>query len=137
MGVFHAKGWWPNLRALPRKFVFIGFRREESGMSRDFCRMSRTPERCSRSLCKKSSCAFFVPYQRPTFPGKSLKFSRKSDIRKFQAPKFENSEPEKMQFHTPSHAIPPLDSLLLNRSFLGVKERGIQGEVKRGEVVGE
>ena len=31
---------------------------------------------------------------------------------KFQALKFENSEPEKMQFHTPSHSIPPLDSLL-------------------------
>ena len=31
---------------------------------------------------------------------------------KFQAPKFRNSEPEKMQFHTPSHSIPPLDSLL-------------------------
>ena len=31
---------------------------------------------------------------------------------KFQAPKFENSEPEKMQFHTPSRSIPPLDSLL-------------------------
>ena len=31
---------------------------------------------------------------------------------KFQAPKFENSEPEKLQFHTPSHSIPPLDSLL-------------------------
>ena len=32
---------------------------------------------------------------------------------KFQAPKFENSEPEKKQFHTPSHSIPPLDSLLI------------------------
>ena len=31
---------------------------------------------------------------------------------KFQAQKFENSEPEKLQFHTPSHSIPPLDSLL-------------------------
>ena len=31
---------------------------------------------------------------------------------KFQAPKSENSEPEKLQFHTPSHSIPPLDSLL-------------------------
>ena len=31
----------------------------------------------------------------------------------FQAPKFENSEPEKMQFHTPSRFIPPLDSLLI------------------------
>ena len=33
---------------------------------------------------------------------------------KFQAPKFEISEPEKMQFHTPSHSIPPLDSLLFS-----------------------
>ena len=32
---------------------------------------------------------------------------------KFQAPKFENSEPEKTQFYTPNHSIPPLDSLLL------------------------
>ena len=31
---------------------------------------------------------------------------------KFQAPKFEISERKKMQFHTPSHSIPPLDSLL-------------------------
>ena len=31
---------------------------------------------------------------------------------KFQAPKFKNSEPEKLQFHTPSHSIPPLNSLL-------------------------
>ena len=40
------------------------------------------------------------------FPQKE-RFSPKS-----QAPKFENSEPEKMQFHTSSHSIPPLDSLL-------------------------
>ena len=32
---------------------------------------------------------------------------------KSQAPKLENSEPEKMQFHTSSHSIPSLDSLLL------------------------
>ena len=31
-------------------------------------------------------------------------------VAKFQAPKFEKSEPEKMQFHTPSHSVPPLDS---------------------------
>ena len=36
---------------------------------------------------------------------------------KFQAPKFENSEPEKMYFHTPSHSIPPLDSLLKKREI--------------------
>ena len=34
-------------------------------------------------------------------------------LAKFQAPKFENSEPKKMQFHTPSHSIPLLDSLLI------------------------
>ena len=32
-------------------------------------------------------------------------------LTKFQAPNFEISEPEKMQFHTPNHSIPPLDSL--------------------------
>ena len=31
-------------------------------MSRDFCRDVLDPWRCSKSLCKKSSCAFFVPY---------------------------------------------------------------------------
>ena len=39
VGVFHAKGWWPKVRALPRKFVFLGFRREEPGMSQEFARM--------------------------------------------------------------------------------------------------
>ena len=34
----------------------------------------------------------------------------------FQVPKFENSESEKMQFHTPSLSIPPLDSLLILES---------------------
>ena len=42
----------------------------------------------------------------PEIPQKGVDFA------KFQAPKFENSEPEKMQFHTPRHSIPPLDSLL-------------------------
>ena len=32
---------------------------------------------------------------------------------KFQAPNFENSEPEKWQFHAPSHSVPPLDSRLI------------------------
>ena len=32
---------------------------------------------------------------------------------KFQAPKFEKFRARKMQFHTPSHSIPPLDSLLI------------------------
>ena len=52
-----------KLRALPRKFVFIGFRRE-SGMSWEFCRDVPDSWGCSKSLCKKTSCAFFVPCQR-------------------------------------------------------------------------
>ena len=47
---------------------------------------------------------------------------------KFQAPKFENSEPEKMQFHTPSHSIPTLDSLLI---IVGVLWPCYRGELPR------
>ena len=37
-------------------------------MSREFCRDVPDPWGCSKSLCKKSSCAFFVPYNRsPAF----------------------------------------------------------------------
>ena len=57
------RGGGRKLRALTRKFVFLGFRREESGMSRDFCRDVPDPWGCSKTLCKKSSCAFFVPYK--------------------------------------------------------------------------
>ena len=32
------RGGGRKVRALPRKSVFLGFRREESGMSREFCR---------------------------------------------------------------------------------------------------
>ena len=32
-----------KVRALPRKFVFLGFGREESGMSREFCRSVPDP----------------------------------------------------------------------------------------------
>ena len=34
------RGGGRKVRALPRKFVFLGFRREESGMSREFAGMS-------------------------------------------------------------------------------------------------
>ena len=77
VGVFHAKGWWPN----PRKFVFLGFRKEESGMSREFCRDVPDPWGCSKSLCKRSLCAFFVPHFCPTpYPNSILWFLfRKSE----------------------------------------------------------
>ena len=53
-------------------------------------------------------------FQRQKFAGKSPENSTERAIfAKFQVPNFENSEPEKKQFHTPSHSIPPLDSLLL------------------------
>ena len=58
------RGGGRKVRALPRKFVFLGFRREESGTSRDFCQDVPDPWGCSKSLCKKSSRASFVPYFR-------------------------------------------------------------------------
>ena len=60
------RGGGRKLRARPRKFVFLGFRREESGMSREFCRDVPDPWGCSKSLCKKTSCALFVPYVKHT-----------------------------------------------------------------------
>ena len=48
----------PSLESLPS----LGFRGREAGMSREFCRDVQDPWGCSKSLCKKSSCAFFVPY---------------------------------------------------------------------------
>ena len=55
------KGGGRKVRALPR---ILGFRREESGMSREweFCRHVPDPWECSKSLCKKNACAFFLPY---------------------------------------------------------------------------
>ena len=37
----------------------LGFRREESGMSREFCRDVPDPWRCSKSLCKKNFVRIF------------------------------------------------------------------------------
>ena len=50
-----------KVRALPRKFFFLGFRRQESGMSRNFAGMSRTLG-VFKKFVQKSSFAFFVPY---------------------------------------------------------------------------
>ena len=44
------RGGGGKVRALPRKFVFLGFRREEPGMSRDFCPDVPDPCGCSKSL---------------------------------------------------------------------------------------
>ena len=53
------RGGGRKLRARPRNFVFLGFRREESGMSREFCRDVPDPWRCSKSLCKKNFVRIF------------------------------------------------------------------------------
>ena len=57
-------GWGSSTRrgggcALPRKFVFIGLRREESVMSREFCQ--DVPWECSKTLCKKVCAHFSFP----------------------------------------------------------------------------
>ena len=48
-----------KIRALPRKFVFLGSRREESGMSRDFGRDVPDPWQCPKSLCQKKFVRIF------------------------------------------------------------------------------
>ena len=55
------RGGGRKVRALPWKFVFLGFRREESGMSREFCRDVPDPWGCSKSLCKKVRAHFSLP----------------------------------------------------------------------------
>ena len=51
------RGGGRKVRALPRKFVFLGFRREEEfRMSREFCPDVPDPWGYSKSLCTKSSC---------------------------------------------------------------------------------
>ena len=47
-----------KVRALPRKFLFLAFRREESGMSREFCRHVPTPGGVQK-VCAKRVCAHF------------------------------------------------------------------------------
>ena len=42
------RGGGRKLRARPRKFFFLGFQREESGMSREFCRDVPDPWGCSK-----------------------------------------------------------------------------------------
>ena len=59
VGVFHAKGWWPK-SSHPRKFVFLGFRREESGMS-GILPGCPGPLEVFKKFVRKCFCVFFVP----------------------------------------------------------------------------
>ena len=46
------RGGGRKVRAVPRKFVFLGFGREvQPGMSREFCRDVPEPWRCSKIGC--------------------------------------------------------------------------------------
>ena len=52
-----------KVHSLPRKFVFLGFRGREPGMSRGFCQDVPEPWACSESLCtKRSKCSCCSPY---------------------------------------------------------------------------
>ena len=53
------KGGGRRVRALPRKFVFLGFGRGEPGISQKFCRDVPDPCRCSKSLCQKKFVRIF------------------------------------------------------------------------------
>ena len=61
------RGGGRKVRALPRKFVLLGFRREESGMSRTLLPGYPGPCRCSESLCPNKNK--FVRNVRPLEQG--------------------------------------------------------------------
>ena len=64
---------------------------------------------CMEWLFSRVRKIFFRGRNSQEYPCNS---AERAILTKFQAPKFEISEPDKMQFHTPNHSIPPLDSLL-------------------------
>ena len=55
------RGGGRKLRARPRNFVFLGFRREESGMSRELCRDVPTPGGVQKVCAKKLRAHFSFP----------------------------------------------------------------------------
>ena len=55
------RGGGRKVRALPRKFVFLGFRREESGVSREFAGMSRISGGVQKVCAKKVRADFSFP----------------------------------------------------------------------------
>ena len=58
------RGGGQKVRALPRKFVFLGSRREESGMSREFCRDVPDPWGVQRVCAKEVRAHFSFPIVR-------------------------------------------------------------------------
>ena len=64
VGVFHAKGWWPKSSCPPSKVCLPWVSKTSiRDVPRNFAGMSWLDSwGCSKSLCKKSSCTFFVPY---------------------------------------------------------------------------
>ena len=59
------RGGGRKVRALPRKFVFLGFRREESGTSWNFAGMSRTPGGVQEVCAKEVRAHFSFPISVP------------------------------------------------------------------------
>ena len=79
VGGFHAKGRWPKSSCPPSKVCLPWVSKtgiwDVPGIVRDV----PDPWGCSKSLCKKSLCAFFVPdfCAPPKMPPKSTKWSEK------------------------------------------------------------
>ena len=63
VGVFHAKGWWLKSSCPPSKVCLPWvLKRGIWDVPGILPGISRTLGGCSKSLCKRNSCAFFVPY---------------------------------------------------------------------------
>ena len=61
------RGGGPKVHALPRKFVFLGFRREESGMSREFSRDVPHAWGCFKSEKRKKHINMMKRSEHPPF----------------------------------------------------------------------
>ena len=64
------RGGGRKLRALPRKFIFLGFRREEFGIFWEFCRDVPDLWGCPKSFCKKKFVLIFRSLVEKTQPAK-------------------------------------------------------------------
>ena len=74
------RGGGQKVRALPRKFVFLGFRRQESGMSQEFCRdvPDPRPGGVQKVCAKKVRAHFSFPIFRKTREGWNCRFFKTS-----------------------------------------------------------
>ena len=66
VGVFHTKGWWPKTSCPPSKLCLPWVSKRGIRDVPGILPGCPGPLAVFKSLCKKTSCAFFVPYLKKT-----------------------------------------------------------------------